>query len=204
MVDTFVAGEILQDPALSMLLSPSCEHVVCEIARFVHQPSSDDLAKVFSWTMIVCHDVNGFATLAGGADAPIHVCRDHSLLWLLVCVFCVGVTGFRRSYADNFGVVAGGVESTSVHLANVIAGREGQDRMSVASPLPVGVSVIRIVQWSGQEGCSNSCGGSDSRHSETHQWHGNGTCWWARVVLGLTDSPWSAVDFRCQEQSHVA
>ena len=138
------------------------EHVVCEIARFVHQPSSDDLAKVFSWTMIVCHDVNGFATLAGGADAPIHVCRDHSLLWLLVCVFCVGVTGFRRSYADNFGVVARGVESTSVHLANVIAGREGQDRMSMASPLTVGVSrhphvavvrprgLLEFVRWLGQ------------------------------------------------------
>ena len=44
-------------------------------------------------------------TLAGSADSPLFVCRDHSTPPLLGSEHGMGSAGFRLSYADNFGVL---------------------------------------------------------------------------------------------------
>ena len=76
----------------------------------------------FSWRMFFCEDVTDHCTLAGSADSPLFVCRDHSTPPLLGSEHGMGSLGFRWSCADNVGVLARGANCTSVHLARLIAG----------------------------------------------------------------------------------
>ena len=69
-----------------------------------------------------CSLVEMFAnhcTLAGSADTPLFICRDHSTPPLLSSLYGMGSLVFRRSSADNFGVLARGVKATDVHFARV-------------------------------------------------------------------------------------
>ena len=79
------------------------------------------LPMCFSWVMFVCQDVTGHCTLAGSADSPLFVYREHSISPLLGSKHGMRSAGLRWSYADIFGVLARGASCTNVHLACLIA-----------------------------------------------------------------------------------
>ena len=69
----------------------------------------------FSWAMSFCQDVTDQCTLSGSADSRLSICREHSTPLLLGSEHGMGSRGFRRSYADNFWVLARGGTCTDVH-----------------------------------------------------------------------------------------
>ena len=85
-------------------------------------PVPTTLPMCFSWAMFFCQDVTDHCTLAGSADSPLFICRDHSTPPLLGSKHGMGSLGLRWSYADFFWVLVHGVNCTNVHLARLIAG----------------------------------------------------------------------------------
>ena len=69
-----------------------------------------------------CQDVTDHFTLAGSAESPLFVCRDHSAPPLLGSKHGMGSVGFRWSYADNSGCLTRGANNTNVHVALLSAG----------------------------------------------------------------------------------
>ena len=67
-------------------------------------PLPTTLLIVFSCAMFFCQDVTDHCTLAGNADSPLFVCRDHSTPPLLGSKHGMGSLGFHWWYADNVGV----------------------------------------------------------------------------------------------------
>ena len=91
-------------------------------SRFLDFYCSYDTATRCSWMMFFCQDATNHCTLSESCDTPLFICRDHSAPPLLVCKHGVGLRGFRCSFANNFGALAGGAKCTNVHLALVTAG----------------------------------------------------------------------------------
>ena len=71
------------------------------------------LSVCFSWVMFSCQDVTDHCTLAGSADSPFFVCRDHSTPPLLGSKHGMESLGFSSSYAENFWVLTRGANNTN-------------------------------------------------------------------------------------------
>ena len=133
---------------------------------------------------VLCQDVTDHCTLAGSADSPLCICRDHAAPPLLDTKRAMGSFGFQWSYADNFWVLARGANCTDVHLARLVAGlrKAGLDvhDMSLASGCAdvFGYEVSSANAYCSANDITYSLSRSTVSFSSSQQWSGNGARQW--------------------------
>ena len=148
--------------------------------------------SVSSWAMFFCPAVTDHCSLAGSADSPVFVCRDHSTPPLLGSKHGTRSVGFRWSYAGKFLSLGSRRKlyqrSSRTSLCRCSESRSRCSRYFFCqrkgrcSRLR-SISSQRVLQWNGQTHVTYSRSRSNGLFSSWHWWSGNGARQWSRVLF---------------------